>query len=262
VFQSRVYPAPSLVERLREVVAPRAVGFAFALLAELLLLLLLLSLGVVGPSRKQQVTWVNLSAHPVDDAPAPKPQPTQAGAAPKRVRPTLTPPPPQTSPVPTPQQPPAPNPVPFIELPSDQLAAARISPRTAPVAPAGGAVYGPPSTGGGNGDTPRVGTAPNGQPMYAAAWYQKPYDDQLRGYLSTASGPGWGLIACKTVPDWRVEDCVALDEYPEGSHIAQAVVAAAWQFRVRPPRRGGEYQVGDWVRIHIDYDLKREERRE
>jgi len=28
------------------------------------------------------------------------------------------------------------------------------------------------------------------------------------------------------------------------------------------PRRGGEYQVGDWVRIHIDYDLKRQERRE
>jgi protein TonB len=89
--------------------------------------------------------------------------------------------------------------------------------------------------------------------MYAASWYREPYDDELSGYLSTASGPGWALIACRTVRDFRVEDCVGLDEYPSGSQIQRAVLAAAWQSRVRPPRRGGISRVGDWVRIRIDY---------
>ena len=102
-----------------------------------------------------------------------------------------------------------------------------------------------------------MGTAPNGEPLYAAAWYREPSDGELRGYLSTASGPGWGLIACRTAPDYRVEDCVGLDEYPYGSQINRAVLAAAWQFQVRPPRLGGRPMVGSWVRIRIDYGTRR-----
>ena len=102
-----------------------------------------------------------------------------------------------------------------------------------------------------------MGAAPNGEPLYAASWYREPSDDELRGYLSTASGPGWGLIACRTAPDYRVEDCVGLDEYPYGSQINRAVLAAAWQFRVRPPRRSGRLLVGSWVRIRIDYGVGR-----
>ena len=79
----------------------------------------------------------------------------------------------------------------------------------------------------------------------------------MAGYLSTASGPGWGLIACRTAPDFRVEDCVGLDEYPNGSRITRAVLAAAWQFKVRPPQLGGVPQVGSWVRIRIDYGIER-----
>jgi protein TonB len=106
-------------------------------------------------------------------------------------------------------------------------------------------------------DSERVGTAPNGEPLYAAAWYREPRDDQLRAYLSTATGPGWGLIACRTAPDYRVEDCVPLEEYPHGSQINRAILAAAWEFKVRPPRLGGRALVGSWVRIRIDYDIKR-----
>ena len=110
-------------------------------------------------------------------------------------------------------------------------------------------------------DTPRVGTAPNGQPLYAAQWYREPYDSELSGYLSTAQGPGWGLIACKTEPEYRVDQCVMLDEYPSNSNIARSVLAAAWQFKVRPPRLGGRYMVGEWVRIRIDYGIKPNPRR-
>ena len=115
---------------------------------------------------------------------------------------------------------------------------------------------GPPDNGV-PGDSKRVGTAPGGEPMYAASWYREPYDDELSGYLSTARGPGWALIACRTVADFRVEDCIGLDEYPSGSQIQRSVLAAAWQFRVRPPRRGGISRVGDWVRIRIDYSERR-----
>lgn len=119
-------------------------------------------------------------------------------------------------------------------------------------------LYGPPDNrSAAMRDTERVGTAPNGEPLYAAEWYREPDDDMLRAYLSTARGPGWGLIACRTAPDYRVEDCVALSEYPEGSQINRSVLAAAWEFRVRPPRRGGRPLVGSWVRIRIDYGLGR-----
>jgi protein TonB len=118
--------------------------------------------------------------------------------------------------------------------------------------------YGPPDQGGSRSlDTERVGTAPNGEPLYAAAWHTRPRPDQLRGYLATATGPGWGLIACRTAPGFRVEDCVALSEYPQGSQINRAILAAAWEFKVRPPRIGGRSLVGSWVRIRIDYTIER-----
>ena len=115
--------------------------------------------------------------------------------------------------------------------------------------------YGPADTGSRSGmkDSEVVGTAPNGQPLYAARWHREPTDAELAGYLSTATGPGWGLIACRTAPKFRVIDCVPLAEYPQGAMINRAVLAAAWQFRVRPPMLGGKAQIGSWVRIRIDY---------
>jgi hypothetical protein len=64
---------------------------------------------------------------------------------------------------------------------------------------------------------------------------------------------GWGLVACRTVEDFHVENCQTIGESPLGSGFAKAVRQAAWQFLVRPPRIDGKPQVGAWVRIRIDY---------
>lgn len=106
------------------------------------------------------------------------------------------------------------------------------------------------------GDSPRVGTAPNGEPLYAAEWYREPTDTELGAYLPKRmpEGGGWGMVACRTAPRFRVEDCVELGQGPPGSHLAGAVRQAAWQFLVRPPRVGGKSLVGEWVRIRITYN--------
>ncbi len=109
------------------------------------------------------------------------------------------------------------------------------------------------------GDSAMVGTAPDCQPLYAAEWYREPTNTELAGYLPKAmpEGGGWGIIACKTAPRFRVTDCVELGQGPAGSHLAGAVRQAAWQFLVRPPRIGGKSLVGEWVRIRVDYLAER-----
>ncbi len=109
------------------------------------------------------------------------------------------------------------------------------------------------------GDSARVGTAPNGEPLYAAEWYREPTHTELGAYLPKRmpEGGGWGMVACKTAPRFRVEDCVELGQGPAGSHLAGAVRQAAWQFLVRPPRVGGKPMIGEWVRIRIDYMVER-----
>jgi periplasmic protein TonB len=109
------------------------------------------------------------------------------------------------------------------------------------------------------GDSAKVGTAPNGEPLYAAEWYREPTRIELGAYLPKRmpEGGGWGMVACRTAPRWRVEDCVELGQGPAGSHLASAVRQAAWQFMVRPPRVGGKPMIGEWVRIRIDYMVER-----
>ncbi len=261
MFQPRPVPATPFVERLRSGAGRRALGLGLALVIEALLVLVLLTL---GSGRRPAVedrrtTVVSLPAAEVaDEAPeTQRPEPEQrAETQPERQRPEQEPPRPPQPPQPAEQ---AAAPVPPAIVPMDwQLRPAnplrRVERPAAPARP----LYGPPDIrSAAMRDTERVGTAPNGEPLYAAAWYREPEDAMLRAYLSTAHGPGWGLIACRTASDYRVEDCVAIDEYPEGSQINRSVLAAAWEFRVRPPRRGGQVLVGSWVRIRIDYRIGR-----
>jgi len=256
LFQTSPYASATLIDRLRDGWRRRAFGTMLALGIEAVLVLAVLSLGIVDQVKKPRsanLVSVAIPGPKADKASPAKSRPTDRDqAAQHALQPQNVP-----SPVQPTIQPPQPQSPAFIPLARSQLAMLDISrlPRQA-AAPAGKALMGPADLGV-PGDSKRVGTAPGGQPLYAASWYREPYDDELRGYLSTAQGPGWGLIACRTAPNYRVEDCVALDEYPGGSNIARAVVAAAWQFKVRPPRVGGVSQVGDWVRIRIDYTERR-----
>lgn len=101
-------------------------------------------------------------------------------------------------------------------------------------------------------NTPVVGVAPDGSKLYAAEWQREPTDAELAFYIRGKGRPGaYGLIACRTAPRFRVEDCKAIGETP-GSGLGYAVQEAAWQFRVKPPRVDGEFLVGTWVQIRID----------
>lgn len=245
------------MSRFRE---SRPAGFLLALLVEGLLVLVILTLGSsIAPRGEPSVTEVRFRAaseqeqraQPKDDSRDDTPKKADRAESPRPPTPT----PPSVPPQPRTVEVPKALPPQIISLSPRQMAAANIAPQ-APAAPASRPAMGPPAPAGGA-DTPRVsGSGPDGEPLYAASWYREPYKDELSGYLSTATGPGWGLIACRTAPEYRVEDCVKVDEYPTGSNIARAILAAAWQFRVRPPRIGGQPRIGEWVRIRIDYDLR------
>ncbi|HEV7660134.1 MAG TPA: hypothetical protein VGO55_09845 [Allosphingosinicella sp.] len=236
----------------------RALGLGLTFLIEALLLLLVLTLGQeeqpeVEVERPIVVTFI--APEISEEAPeARRSEPEQRAEAQRdrqRPQPEDPRPPQPAEPAAAPAAPAAPAILPMRWSLSPSAALPRPAPPARPL-------YGPPDNrSAAMRDTERVGTAPNGEPLYAAQWYREPADDMMRAYLSTARGPGWGLIACRTAPDYRVEDCVALDEYPEGSQIARSALAAAWEFRVRPPRRGGQPLVGSWVRIRIDYGLGR-----
>ena len=233
-------------------------GFALAIAIETALFLALLTLGVSDASDKEAaeaLTTVDFSPEP--PAPEQPPEP-DAPAKPSAL--------PRPAPQPRPDQPERENPVLPIPVPPP-AAVLPVSKNEVPVAqpPKIKAVVrddaqgpsGPPNTAR-SGDSERVGTRANGEPVYRARWYREPTDDELRGYLSTASGPGWAIITCRTVPGFRVEDCELENEYPDGAQIGRAVLAAAWQFKVRPPQIGGRVLVGEWVRIRITYEIRRQ----
>lgn len=245
--------------RVRASKRQRLTGLAAALLLEALVVIALLTIGArtaVDLSRQGEPLKTFEIAVPQPEAVVQaQPQKVEPRVADQRAKPVLRPSPEAPAPAATTPAPPAAaQPSPLVKLSRDELASVDL--RSIP------SVSGPPARAGppappAAADTPLVdGSGPNGERLYAAAWYREPYDSELKGYLSTAQ-PGWATIACRTVPDFRVDDCVAVAEWPRGSQLARAVLAAAWQFKVRPPRIGGRSQVGEWVRIRIDYGVKR-----
>lgn len=223
----------------------RASGLALALAINLALLLVLLTLGGIlkqPPKLGESPLVVELTQESENAAPAAsRRSERQAAKTPKRtetkpvpkprielpVKPTITPP----------------HESPWVEMSKDEMAAADIG--KMPKAAAGSGTAG---------DSEAVGRGPNGEVLYAAEWARHPTNTELGGYLPRNAPDGWGLIACRTLPENRVDDCIELDQSPRGSHLASAVRQAAWQFRVRPPRKNGKPLIGAWVRILIDYE--------
>lgn len=229
----------------------RGGGLLFALLFNGLLLLALLTLApdpiVRLPDLRNPVTFEMAPAPKAEKAKAEaqkserkekqqSAQRQQAPVAPRRLPPEVKP---------TEQQP---SPLPFLLLDSQQMASAdigRMAKRGAEEGVAGAgssaAVAGP-------------GEGPGGVQLFEAEWYRRPTHAELATYLpGNAPAEGWGLVACKTIDHYRVENCQALGEAPLGSGFAKAVRLAAWQFLVLPPRVNGKVMVGSWVRIRIDY---------
>ncbi|WP_336958589.1 hypothetical protein [Sphingobium aquiterrae] len=241
-YRSFSQPDPAQARR-------RTIVLTLTVLFHLLLIVLLLRQGPLAPRQadpRNPVTFTML--------PEPKPEGDQtqskerkkAAAGTNAPTPTKEAPPP-TAPTPAPQKDePTPN---FLTLTSKDFAAADIgslqSHRGAGSAGAGN---------GGSSSTYGPGEGPGGVQLFEAEWYRKPTNAELAGYLPhDAPRKGWGLVACKTVENYHVDNCQALGEAPLGSGFARAIRQAAWQFLVRPPRVDGKPQVGSWVRIRIDY---------
>ncbi|WP_375289856.1 hypothetical protein [Qipengyuania sp.] len=242
--------------------ARRRVGsLALVVAIEIAILLALLTLGAGGGGEQITRSVVTTFDARETETPSSEPDPQPASetaqaptaspsrppipvdASPDRATPPLVPPPPvilqtpRPAPVAAPPTPAAPG--------KPKITAVIRSDRAGPPTPANTGIPG---------DSERIaGSGPNGEPLYRARWYREPYPDELRGYLSTTPAPAWALINCQTQPEYRVDHCVLVDEYPQGSNMGSAVLNAAWQFKVRPPRVGGRAMVGEWVRIRIDY---------
>lgn len=217
----------------------RASGLALALGVNLLLLLALLQLGVIPlPGAKESEAFV------VDLLAAPEASPSSAARPRVRSRAEAAdrplPPRPRIA-LPTKPQLASHRPLDIIPMSKEDLAAGDIG--KLPKAAAGS----------GASDSAEIGRAPNGELLYAAEWAREPTAAELGGYLPKNAPAGSGLIACRTIPGNRVDDCIEIESRPAGSRLAGAVRQAAWQFRVRPPRKNGEELVGSWVRIRIDY---------
>ncbi len=215
----------------------RASGFALALAVNLLLILALLTLGARLPKPKGS-SGILIFDVPPQSKKSEKEQEQSEPVRPRKSKPVPKPPPIvlPSKPTITVEKPP-----PYIELSHDQYAEAdvRALPKSAPSP--------------GQGDSQPVGRGPNGEVLYAAEWAREPTNQELGFYLPRNSPDGYGLIACKTYPQNRVDDCIALESYPVSGHLAHAVLNAAWQFKVRPPRKDGKPMIGEWVRIRIDY---------
>lgn len=139
--------------------------------------------------------------------------------------------------------------MPFLEMDKAQLAASDIRrmPSHSDAGSAGGSA--------GNGaPTYGPGEGPNGVQLFPVEWYREPTDAELASYMpANAPRYGWGIVACKTVENFHVDNCQQISESPLGSGYARAVRQAAWQFLVRPPRINGRPQLGTWVSIRIEY---------
>jgi protein TonB len=239
---------PSSRASWRERLGPRAIILIVIALIHIVLLLLVLFAKVAGRPPEPPPTVVRLIDLPKPAA-APKPK-AQAKVQPVTHPNTVKAPKPIVK-VPPQKDTPAPlfktemmDAVDISKLPSHKGEQSAEGSGGAGNGSDSGTAYGP-------------GAGPGGARLYNAEWYREPSHAELATYLprTMPEGGGWGEIACKTAEHFAVEDCYELGESPPGSGLSRAARQASWQFKVRPPRIGGQTQIGAWVRIHIEWSM-------
>ena len=231
----------------------RGAALALALAIEALLVLMLLFMipPIAGDRKPGGTTVFSVDAPGEEKADTSKKAETKARERPAAAaRPAV--PPPEVPPPPVPETPRGP--LPFIVMTRDEYRTAQIS--NLPERSSEPAAAGAGSSSSSN-DTPLAGgKGPGGEPLYRAEWYRRPRQAELETYLPRRwAREGSGLIACRTVARYHVDDCKILGETPPGSGYGYAVLQASFQFLVRPPRVGGKEMVGAWVSIRIDYTV-------
>lgn len=238
-------PAYAPTSPARPPLARRTIALLVVLAIHALLVAVLLLLAPAAPPEPPAEPSVFVLLPPTPKAaskPAARPAPRRK-SAPATPRPATTPLPPRPEPPPEPKL--------FDKQLFDAVDIARLPNQRAETAPGvaeteadSESAYGP-------------GEGPNGERLFNAEWQREPTDAELAFYLPRSRPPGsWAIIACRTAPRFRVEDCRILGESPPGSRLASGVAEAAWQFRVLPPRIGGRPLVGAWVRIRIDFSAE------
>ncbi|CAN5443896.1 hypothetical protein BH09PSE4_BH09PSE4_13560 [soil metagenome] len=225
----------------------RAVSILLTILVHLLIVLVLLRLApVVMPPEQRAPTSFSMLPDPGAEA-----KPARKAAKQKHAGGAAAKAPKAVTPAPT-AAPPAP-PLAMLILDKQTFRAADVSklPSHSNDQVASAANSG---SGDADGATDGPGSGPGGERLYNADWYVRPTNAQLAFY-TPKNTVGWGMVACKTIANYRVDQCRELGESPPGSGLARAVRQAAWQFRVVPPRIGGRAMVGTWVRINIDFTV-------
>jgi len=254
-------PLPVLPDRehLRALVRRRGTGLVLALIFEALILLMLLTFTPRIAGKREQGSLLTFGIEADKSAEKSEKREKQKRETRNEKRAEQKPQPPQPTPTPTPE-PPIELPPNIIKMTRQEFAAADIARFSRSPSAATGARAEDQGAEQGEPDSAVVGKGPHGEPMYAAEWYRRPTDVELNTYITDRVRqrmPGAGLIRCRTVENYRVDDCNSVAENPVGSGLAEAVRQAAWQFRVRPPRVGGKPLIGTWVLIEIDYTITR-----
>lgn len=243
---STIFRAPPIVSepapfaaRYRSSPRNRVGGVLFALAMVALIFLVMWRMGVIGVGddrSRSRLVAINLT-------PPPPPEPA-AGSTEKQV----------TAKVPDvkPQQPrvvPPPVVKPKVEVPAI-IHVSRAEMNAWDISKVKRADAGTGAPGTGTGKLYGPGEAPGVGKLYNAEWYREPTHAELATYLPPGlKAPAWGMIACRTVDNYHVEDCRELDESPPGSGLARGLRRASWQLLVRPPRLDGKPMIGAWVRI-------------
>lgn len=222
---------------------------ALAIGLNLLVLLLLLGIGGIRPvPMKDDGGTLVFDVSRQDEAAAPS-KPVEQQRQPAATQRPVVPPPEIVLPVPPTITPPP------AELDLIELTKQDLSKTDEAMAKQGGPALAQGS--GRGGDSAVVGKGPRGETLYAAEWMREPSNQEIGHYLGSTSGTA--LIACKTYPQYRVEECYALGSVPASARLDRKLLEATWQFKVRPPRKNGQSMVGEWVRIRIVWNIQDDE---